>query len=320
MWNAVLVAVGLALLTVGGESLIRGALAAARRLRISPLLAGLVIVGFGTSAPELVVSLDAVLSHRPAIAMGNVVGSNISNIMLILGLCAIITPLTVEPKSLRRDGYSGIAACLLFIALAGTTELGRTDGLILLAALCLYLIFAYRTERRPDSPSAAVHIAEAEEISGLPISLSMVYIYLLGGMAILIVGARILLTGAVGIAENFGVPDAVIGLTLVAVGTSLPELSVSILAALRKHADVAVGNILGSNIFNLLAILGVSALVKPLPVSERIMQFDEWVMLGAAAALMVLLYSGMRLQRWEGALLLSAYIAYIALSFTRFMS
>lgn len=320
MWNAVLVAFGLALLTVGGESLIRGALAAAKRLQISPLLAGLLIVGFGTSAPEMVVSLDAVISARPGIAIGNVVGSNISNIMLILGLCAIITPLTVQPQSLRRDGYTGIAACLLFIVLAGTTELARTDGLILLTGLTIYLVFAYRSERQPDSPSAAMHIAEAEEITALPISLPMVYVYLLGGLAMLVVGARVLLMGAIGIAEGFGVPDAVIGLTLVAVGTSLPELSVSILAALRRHADVAVGNILGSNIFNVLGILGVSALVKPLPISERILQFDEWVMLGAAVALMILLYTGLRLRRWEGALLLGAYIAYIWLSFTRFMT
>lgn len=319
MLDAVLVVIGLVLLTLGGEALIRGALAAAKRLEVSPLLAGLVIVGFGTSAPEMVVSLDAAISGKPDIAVGNAIGSNITNIMLILGFCAIITPLAAQPLSLRRDGLAGLGACLLFIALSGTGILGRLDGAILLAALTAYLVIAYRSERKPDSPVAALRIAEAEEVTALPQAVPMTILYLIGGLGLLIAGARVLLIGAVGIAETLGVPDAVIGLTLVALGTSLPELSVSVLAAVRRQADVAIGNIMGSNIFNILAILGVSSMVTPLPLSPRIVQFDQWVMTGTAVLLMVFLYFGMRLNRWQGALLVAGYVTYIWLSFTRYL-
>ncbi len=320
MINALLVAVGLVLLTVGGESLIRGALSAAKRLDVSPLLAGLVIVGFGTSAPELVVSVGAAINQQPDIAIGNVVGSNISNILLILGLCAIITPLAVQPMSLRRDGLTGVVAAVLFILLAIGSALGRADALLLLTGLVIYLVIAYRSERQVDNPAASMNIAESEEVTALPVSVPATLLYLVIGLLLLVIGARLLLQGATGIALLMGVSDAVIGLTLVALGTSLPELSVSVLAALRKHADVAVGNILGSNIFNVLGILGLSAILQPLPVTARILQFDQWVMLAASVLLMVFLYTGMRLSRTEGVVLLAGYVAYIWLSFTLFVN
>ncbi|WP_111658166.1 calcium/sodium antiporter [Isoalcanivorax indicus] len=318
MLNVLYIGLGVLLLTCGGEALIRGALAAARRLGVSPLLSGLLIVGFGTSAPELVVSVDAALNARPDIAVGNVVGSNIGNILLILGLCALITPLAVKPLALRRDAVTVVAASILFLVLVGGSALARFDAAILLLALLGYLVWAYRTERFGGAPSGALHEAEAQELTAIPGSAFGIVAASVLGLVLLVLGSRVLLTGAVGIAEAFGVSEAVIGLTLVAVGTSLPELSISVIAAFRRHADVAIGNILGSNIFNLLGILGISALLQPLPVHARILQFDQWVMLAVSLLLLVFLYTGRRLSRIEGGLLVLGYGVYLGLSFTVF--
>ena len=318
MLNILYLAGGLVLLTIGGEALIRGSLVAARRLGVSPLLSGLVIVGFGTSAPELVVSVGAALHQQPDIAIGNVVGSNIGNILLILGVCALITPLTVRPMALRRDAVTVVAASILFIVLVGGRALGSADAAIFLLSLVAYLAWAYWSERLHISPSGELHKAEAEELTALPKSVAWTVTILIVGLLMLIAGSQVLLAGAVGIAQHFGVSEAVIGLTLVAVGTSLPELSISVIAALRRHADVAVGNILGSNIFNLLGILGVSAILQPLPVHERILKFDQWVMLGSSVLLLVFLYTGRRLSRLEGGILLLGYGVYVGLSFTKY--
>ncbi|MBZ5488763.1 calcium/sodium antiporter [Halomonas aquamarina] len=307
---------GIVLLTLGGEGLIRGAVAGAKRLGVSPLFTGLVIVGFGTSSPELVVSIQAAINHQPDIAIGNVVGSNIGNILLILGLCALICPMTVQPQALKRDGMVMLLAAVLFIVLALNGSLARLDALLLLLGLAIYLGWAYWSESRHDAPAATVHAAEAEEVTQLPMGVPMIVVALVGGLALLIGGSQLLLYGAVGVAQAMGVSEAVIGLTIVAVGTSLPELAVSIIAALRRHADVAVGNILGSNIFNIMGILGVSAFLQPLTLVERMATFDQWVMLGASAILMVFLYTGLRLSRGEGALLLLGYAAYLTASFT----
>jgi len=320
MMNFLILALGVGLLTVGGEALIRGSLASARHLGISPLLSGIVIVGFGTSAPELVVSVDAALNHQPDIAIGNVVGSNIGNILLILGTCALITPLAVKPLVLRRDAVMVVAASILFVVLVGSGSLGLVDALMLLITLVSYLIWAYLSERSHAAPSAEVHIAESEELTALPKSGIWTVTTVIVGLVLLITGSQVLLMGAIGIAEHFKVSEAVIGLTLVAVGTSLPEFSISVIAALRRHADVAVGNVLGSNIFNLLGILAVSALLQPLPVHARILQFDQWVMLGTSLLLLLFLYTGNRLSRLEGGILLAGYGIYVALSFTQFGS
>ncbi len=320
MLNIFYLCVGIGLLTCGGEALIRGSLAAARRLGVSPLLSGLIIVGFGTSAPELVVSVNAAMEGRPDIAVGNVVGSNIGNILLILGICALITPLVVKPLVLRRDAATVVAASVLFLVLvlAGDRVLGRVDAAILLAGLIAYLVWAYRSERLHATPSAELHQAEAEELSAAPKSVLWTVIAVVIGLLLLIAGSQVLLIGAIGIAGYFKVPEAVIGLTLVAVGTSLPELSISVVAAIRRHADVAVGNVLGSNIFNLLGILGVSSLLQPLPVHARILDFDQWIMLGASLLLLLFLYTGRCLSRFEGGLLLIGYGTYVWLSFTVF--
>ncbi|MCU7553207.1 calcium/sodium antiporter [Alteromonas sp. ASW11-19] len=315
MTDALLILTGIALLTGGGEALIRGSLGAAAKFRVSPLLSGLVIVGFGTSAPELVVSVDAAIHARPDIAIGNVVGSNIGNILLILGVCALVHPLAVRPLALRRDTVVVIAASVLFIGLAANGVLGRYDGLLLLLALTAYLVFAVITERAHTSPITDMHKQEATVTGRLPTSTWVNCLATLAGLLLLIAGSQVLLAGAVGLATQWGVSEAVIGLTLVAVGTSLPELSISVIATLRRQADVAVGNVLGSNIFNALGILGVSALLQPLPVTARIAAFDQWVMLLASLLLLVMLLTGKRLSRVEGGILLLGYIAYATVSF-----
>lgn len=318
MLNFLFLALGIALLTGGGEALIRGSLAAAHRLGVSPLLSGLLIVGFGTSMPELMVSVVAALNEQPDIATGNVVGSNISNVLLILGTSALIRPMAVMPSALRRDAVTGLAASLLFVVLVGKSALGRADGILLLAGLASFLVWAYWSERFHAAPSAELHKAESEELTALPKSAPWIVTMVIVGLSVLIFGSRMVLLGAVGIAQDLGISEAVIGLTLVAVGTSLPELSVSLIAALRRHADVAIGNVLGSNIFNLLGILGISALLQPLPVHARILQFDQWIMLGSSVLLLLFLYTGRRLSRLEGGTLFAGYGAYIGLAFTAF--
>ena len=309
---------GVVLLTVGGEALIRGSLGAARKFGVSPLLSGIVIVGFGTSAPELVVSVDAAIQRRPDIAIGNVVGSNIGNVLLILGVCSLIRPLNVKPTALRRDALTGLVASMLFIALVGGRALGRGDSMVLLAAFLAYLAWAYRDERLHHPPAALLHEKAARELSIVPQRLSWTVASIVAGLVFLVVGSRLLLNGAVGVAQGFGLSEALIGLIFVSVGTSLPEFSISVIATLRKHSDVAVGNVLGSNVFNLLAILGVSALFQPLPVHERILSFDQWILLGTSLVLLVFLFTGKRLSRWEGGTLLAGYVGYCVASFAVF--
>lgn len=316
MSNVLLLIAGVALLTAGGEALIRGALSAARRMGISPLLSGLLIVGFGTSMPEMVVSVVAALEEKPDIAVGNVVGSNIGNILLILGTCALISPIVVQPLAVRRDAVAVVAASVLFVFLAWDGVLTRIDALVFLASLAAFLTWAYLSERNDHSPSAELHQAESETLTALPSSAVMSVVGVVAGLGLLVAGSQVLLKGAVGIAQSLGISEVVIGLTLVAVGTSLPELSVSVIAALRRHADVAVGNVLGSNMFNLLGILGVSAVIQPLPVNARVFQVDQWVMLATAVVLFAFLYTGRRLSRMEGGLLLAAYGLYLVLSFS----
>lgn len=301
------VALGLGLLTAGGEGLIRGALALATRFGATPLFAGVVVLGFGTSSPELLVSVDATLSGRPDIALGNVMGSNLGNILLILGGSAVIAPLAVAPRTLRRDGSVMLGITLLAVLMTFGGSVTRLDGAVLLGCLVGYLVWLVSQERNVPLP--------AEEGAAPELSLAASLGWTLGGLLLLLVGARLLVNGAVGIAQSFGVSEAVIGLTLVAMGTSLPELTVSLLAALRKQVDLAVGNILGSNIFNLAGVLGVSALIGPLPIAGRMLTVDRWVMLAATLVLMLFLLTRLRLSRIEGSLLLAAYAVYLWFSF-----
>lgn len=302
------IAAGLVLLFVGGEGLVRGSVAIAERLRISKLVVGMVIVGFGTSTPELLVSLQAALAGSPEIAIGNVIGSNIANILLIIGAAALIWPIANSDPSMRREGLVMLAVSAALVPLLMTGMVSRVAGTGMLALLAAYLFITYRIESR-RRVSAFTH--EAEEVADIPLRPAIAAGAVIIGLGMLMLGARLLVDGATGIARDFGVSEAVIGLTIVAVGTSLPELATSVVAAWRKHADVALANIVGSNIFNILAILGLTAVVSPVPVASRFASFDAPVMLGVAAVLVVLLFAVRQVGRPLAVVLLAAYAAYI---------
>lgn len=306
------IAGGLVVLTLGAEALIRGATALARRFNVSDLLIGLTLVGFGTSMPELVASVQAALVGSPGVAVGNVVGSNIANIMLILGASILIAPFAVERKAFRRDGLVVFAASVAMIGVSFTGEFGRLAGAAFLAALAIYIVLAFLSERRaPDSPQAAQHAAEAAALPAGPKSPILDIALAALGLAFLIVGARLLVGGAINVAEMLGVSETIVGLTIVAIGTSLPELVTSVMAALRGKSGLALGNVLGSNIYNILGILGVTALIHPVAAPHEIVAFDNWVMLGATLALIWFAMTHNRLNRVEGAALVAAYAAYL---------
>lgn len=311
--SILLVAGGLVLLALGGELLVRGAVGMAARLGISPLLAGLTIVGFGTSMPELATSVQAAMAGSPGIAIGNVVGSNIANILFILGLSAVILPLAVNPASFKRDSIALGGSALLATGAVMIGLIGMAAGVLLVSALIGYIWWAYKSESATHDAEALRHEHEAED-RPVPPDTSPV---LLGGMIVAglvaaIFGAGWLVDGATVLASAAGVSEAVIGLTVVAVGTSLPELIACVVAVLRKHEDVALGNIVGSNIYNLCGILGLTAIIHPIEVPAEITSFDIWVMLGVTALLIVQLRSGWRLSRLEGLLLLAIYAGYTA--------
>lgn len=316
--SLLLVAGGLVLLAIGGELLVRGAVGMAARLGISPLLAGLTIVGFGTSTPELATSVQAALAGSPGIAIGNVVGSNIANILFILGLSAIILPLSVNPASFTRDSVALGGSALLCTVAVLTGTIGLAAGLILLASLVGYVWWAYKSESASHDAEAVRHEHEAEDRPVPPNTGPLVLGgMILAGLVAAIFGAGWLVDGAVVIAGAAGISESVIGLTVVAVGTSLPELIACIVAVIRKHEDVALGNVVGSNIYNVLGIIGITSLIKPIAVPAEIARFDIWVMLGVTALLLVQLRSGWRLSRIEGVLLVALYAGYTLFLATR---
>jgi cation:H+ antiporter len=302
---------GFLLLVAGGDSLVRGAVAIARRIGVSPLLIGLTLVGFGTSTPELLTSVQAALVGSPGIAFGNVVGSNTANILFILGVAALISPLRTSRDAFRRDGTVVVMSAL---ACAGVVLFGRLDrpiGVVLVVLLIAYIVYTYRRERVVHDASAVMHEAEASAAEPAPTRLWVAALFAAGGMALTIVGARFLVDGAIELARAAGISETIVGLTIVAVGTSLPELVTSVMAAIRRQSDVAFGNIVGSNIYNILGILGVTAIVRPIPVPPEIAHLDIWVMLAATVLLLVFSVSGWRVTRAEGGVLLAAYIAYV---------
>lgn len=298
-----LILAGFGGLILGGDYLVRGAVEVAQRLRVSPLVIGLTLVGFGTSMPELVTSVQAALAGSPGIAIGNVVGSNIANILLILGLTALLAPLSVAASVLKRDGAVMIAASLLLVAVILLDALSRAVGVSFLVLLLAYvtslLIFVRNAPVERDIPAPA---------KSQPTFVSVLAI--LGGLVLTIISARMLIAGATNLARTFEVSEAVIGLTIVAVGTSLPELVTSMSAARRGQTGLAIGNIIGSNIFNILGILGVTAALKPLNIPARFADADVWVMLGSAILLAVFARSGWRIGRGEAAVLLLLFVCY----------
>lgn len=302
--------IGLGLLFLGGEILVRGATGLARRFGVSPLVIGAVIVGFGTSAPELITSVQAVLADAPGVAVGNVVGSNIANILLILGLAALMAPIAVRPAAFRRDGTALALAMLLAAGVLFLAPMNRLTGSGLMLALFVYIGLTYWLDRRTHDAGADLHEREADMVA--PADKVWVAIaFTLGGLVALLIGANRLVFGAVDIATAIGVSEAVIGLTIVAVGTSLPELAASISAARKGEGDLAFGNIIGSNIFNGLGILGAAALTAPFEVPARLAGLDLLVMLGATGLLIVFATTGAKIDRREGAILLGLYAAYL---------
>ncbi len=312
--DVVAVAAGLVLLLGGGEVLVRGSVELAHRLGMSKLVIGLVIVGFGTSMPELLVSLRAALAGTPGIVLGNVIGSNIANVMLVVGTAALIAPLGGWMRDAVRESMVALAVALALYGLIQNGVISRVEGGLLVLALGAYLATSYWQERRERHVS--LHEAEAAEFQDLPLRAGWIAPALVAsGLATLMLGAELLVGGAVSLARDLGVSEAVIGLSLVAVGTSLPELATAVVASLRGHPEVLLGNVIGSCIFNILAIVGLTAIFSPLDVAARFAQLDGVVMVAALLLMTLLLTLRPAIGRgWGGAMLLG-YCAYVAALF-----
>ena len=305
------VILGFALLLGGAEFLVRGAVQVAMKLGLSMLLIGMTVVAFGTSAPEFVVSLNAALDGSEAIALGNVVGSNIANILLILGATALLAPIVVDTRAVIRDGLMLTGASVLFTWLCLSGTVSQIAGGLMVLVLFGYFLRSYLSERRDGVASAHLHEREAEEFTDTEMSTGMAWLSLIGGLIALSFGADQLVTGASSIARSFGVSEEVIGLTLIAFGTSLPELAASVVAARRGHTDVSIGNVIGSNLFNTLGVAGGVALVVPLSVPDQLIRFDLWIMMAATLVILAYLAMGSRFGRREGLIFLGAYGLYI---------
>jgi len=311
-----LLILGLVLLIAGGEFLVRSAVGLARRLGVPPLLIGLTIVALGTSAPELMVAVEASLKGVPDIVTGGVIGSSIANILLVLGASALITPIAAQMRMINRDGLFliGVSAFIAGLALTGSITLLAGIGMI--CAYVLYVAYSYWSERLVITPveathkDAASHTDDDEDMTGIPKRYFTIIPMLCLGLGGVLWGAELLVDAATEIARAFGVSEAVIGLTIVAVGTSLPELAASIIAALRGRPEITLGNVVGSNITNILLVLGVSGSISPVPIAPQIASFDVWVMLAATVVLVPVLVSGQRLSRVEAALFLACYAIY----------
>ncbi len=304
---------GLVLLVAGAEVLVRGAAKLAAQFGIPPLIIGLTVVAFGTSAPETAVSVQAALDGSGDLAIGNVVGSNIANVLLILGMTALVAPLIVSRQLIRLDVPIMIGASLLTFGLAWDGSLSRLDGALLFAGVLAYtgfLIYSARKDKGGDDDEFAKEFGldEAPKPYAWAINLGLI----IAGLVLLVTGSNFLVEGAVTLARALGISELVIGLTVVAVGTSLPELATSILAAIKGERDIAVGNIVGSNIFNLLCVLGLASLVSPaaISVSPNALAFDFPVMIAVAVACLPIFFAGYRINRWEGLLFLAYYVAY----------
>lgn len=305
MTTALLIGCGLVLLFAGGEALVRGAVLVAARARVSSLMIGLTVVGFGTSTPELATSLQSALAGSPGIALGNIVGSNIANVLLILGISALILPIPCPLPRVMSDGALMLGASLALAGLSLGGVLGRLDGVLLVLCLAGYLWLMWRQEKA--GPEVEAYQTARSGWKFILYEFALV----IGGIAAIVAGGRLLVTGAIDLAASAGVSETMIGLTIVAVGTSLPELATSIVAAYKRQPEICYGNIVGSNIFNVFGIAGVTALTVPVPVPAEILSFDIPVMIGVCLIMSVFAATGARLTRGEGAALLACYGAYI---------
>ncbi len=315
LFNAVLIATGLAGLVAGGEILVRGASNLAAAARISPLVIGLTVVAFGTSAPELAVTIQASWSGSPQLAVGNVVGSNIANVLLILGVSALIAPLLVQSRIVRIDVPLMVAVSVGLWLLALDGSVSPVEGGLLFAVLIGYIVWSVIEGRSEGAEVQEEYAAALNPKNGSALKqLGKQAALVAAGLIVLVVAARLLVSGASDIARQLGVSELVIGLTVVAVGTSLPELVASVVASLRGQRDIAVGNVVGSNLFNILGVLGLGALVAPggIPVAEQVVRLDLPIMIATALACLPIFFTGRRISRLEGGLFLAYFIAYTA--------
>ena len=301
-----LIALALVVLFFGAEGLVRGSAALALKAGLSPLMVGLTVVAFGTSAPELVVSIESALAGQGDIAVGNVVGSNSFNIGIILGLTALICPIPVHLQVLRLDAPLALGVAVLVPLLLLDASIGRLEGAGLLAGIVAYTLWNVWQARRSTDAAALgdSDLPGAGQHAALSVAL------LIGGLLLLVLGSRLLVSNAVSLAQILGVSDAVIGLTIIAAGTSMPEVATSVVAAIRRQPDIAIGNVIGSNVFNVLGILGIASLLAPLEASG-VSALDHAFMVGFSLLLLPLLYTGRLLHRVEGAVLLAGYGAYL---------
>lgn len=311
--QALMFVLGLVVLVIGADVMVRGASRLAVSFGVSPLVVGLTVVAFGTSAPEMAVSVGSALSGSPDLAIGNVVGSNIANILLILGISALITPLLVDEQIIRQEIPIMIGASALLVVVALDGNIGLVESIALFALVIAYTVFLVVQSRRASKnvqDEFETEIPTSTWDSHWAVQVALIVV----GLVMLVVGADWLVESAVAFARAFGVSDLVIGLTVVAIGTSMPEIATSIVAAARGQRDIAVGNVVGSNVFNILAVLGLTGIVSGagLPVSEAARNFDLWVMLAVAFACLPIMITGREIARWEGGVFLGYYAVYTA--------
>ncbi|RYM32771.1 calcium/sodium antiporter [Brumimicrobium glaciale] len=311
--DILLIVLGLALLIAGGEFLVKGAVGIAAKARLSKLVIGMTVVSFGTSSPELLVSLQSASEGLPELAIGNVVGSNIANLALVLGVTVLIFPMPVARNTIRYDWPMMMIASLLFYVFALDLEVVRWEGLIMFAILIAFITFIIIKSRKSSDPNP-VEIPEMEEMTK-NISTSKHILFIVIGLVGLFFGSTWLIDGAKSIAEDFGISKHVIGITIIAFGTSVPELATSCVAAYKKETDISVGNLVGSNIFNILAVLGLTAIVNPIPIEEVVMSWDILWMIGISLLLLPMMVIRRKVGRISGVILLGIYVTYIVTLF-----
>ncbi|MEM9277271.1 MAG: calcium/sodium antiporter [Pseudomonadota bacterium] len=314
MMDFLLLVLGLTVLVIGGDVLVRGSVKIAESLMIPPLIIGLTIVSLGTSAPEMFISVQAALAGSGGLAIGNVVGSNIANVLLVLGLPALIKAQSCAERGVGRNILIMVGITVVFIGMLAKGYMGRIDGFILITLLCLFLFDQYLSaKRRKPEDLHDYH----DDVPELPSSLLLSVGLLLAGIALLPLGAWLTVDAARAIASSLGVSDEIIGLTIVAIGTSLPELSASMMAVIRGSSSVAIGNVVGSNVFNIAAIMGVTTIIANVEVGEHLIHVDMWVMLGVCLLLGWLAWYKKRVSRRSGLVMMTAYIIYLGAAFLK---
>lgn len=306
---------GLLLLVFGGNYMVKHAVLLAQAMKVPSLVIGLTVVAFGTAAPELLVSLNAIFSGHSDIVIGNIIGSNIANLLLVLSLAALIFPVPVSRALLRREGLIMAAATVLFYALCATGQIGYFEGAVLLAGLIGFTIFAFFFPDKSEEALAEEQVLEVTEHEKPAKSISVHICWVAAGLIALVFGSDFFVEGAVGVGRKLGISEAVIGLTVVAFGTSLPEVVTSVIAAIHRHSGLAIGNVLGSNIFNILGIGGITALVAPITVHPHFLEMDLAILTVCTIAVLALAYLRRKVGRGTGLLMFGAYIAYIAALF-----